>query len=92
MNAERTVLVLNCGSSSLKYAVVEPDSGRQIADGIVERIGAGPIADHEAALRAAFDELSEAGWTSIRWGWWRWGTASSTADRTCICRRSSTTG
>ncbi len=57
----RTVLVLNCGSSSLKYAVVEPNSGRQLADGIIERIGAGPIADHEAALRAAFDELSGEG-------------------------------
>ncbi|WP_319448138.1 MULTISPECIES: acetate kinase [unclassified Mycobacterium] len=58
----RTVLVLNCGSSSLKYAVVEPDSGRQLADGIVERIGddGGP-ADHEAALRAAFVALAEAG-------------------------------
>ncbi|MET0473782.1 MAG: acetate kinase [Mycobacterium sp.] len=58
---QRTVLVLNCGSSSLKYAVVEPHSGRQLADGIIERIGAGPIADHEAALRAAFNELSESG-------------------------------
>jgi acetate kinase len=57
----RTVLVLNCGSSSLKYAVVEPDSGRQVADGIVERIGEGEIADHEAALRAAFEALAEAG-------------------------------
>jgi acetate kinase len=57
----RTVLVVNCGSSSLKYAVVEPDSGRQLADGIVERIGEGEIADHEAALRAAFDELAKAG-------------------------------
>ena len=58
----RTVLVLNCGSSSLKYAVVEPDSGRQLADGIVERIGDdGGVADHEAALRAAFDILAEAG-------------------------------
>lgn len=61
MSADRTVLVLNCGSSSLKYAVVEPDSGRQIADGIVERIGQGVIPDHEAALRAVFDELSAAG-------------------------------
>jgi acetate kinase len=63
LSAHRTVLVLNCGSSSLKYAVVEPDSGRQIADGIIERIGEGPSApaDHEAALRAAFDELSESG-------------------------------
>jgi acetate kinase len=57
----RTVLVLNCGSSSLKYAVLEPDSGSQLADGNIERIGAGPIADHEAALRAAFDELSKTG-------------------------------
>jgi acetate kinase len=56
-----SVLVLNCGSSSLKYAVVEPDSGRQLADGIVERIGQGEIADHEAALRAAFVALAESG-------------------------------
>jgi len=55
----RTVLVLNCGSSSLKYAVVEPDSGRQLADGIVERIGEGEIHDHAAALRAAFVALAE---------------------------------
>ena len=61
MSAPRTVLVLNCGSSSLKYAVVEPDSGRQLADGIVERIGEGEIADHEAALRAAFDALAQDG-------------------------------
>lgn len=57
-----TVLVLNCGSSSLKYAVVEPDTGRQLADGIVERIGdAEGVPDHEAALRAAFDQLADAG-------------------------------
>ncbi|HYO04328.1 MAG TPA: acetate kinase [Mycobacterium sp.] len=60
MSTTRTVLVLNSGSSSLKYAVVEPDSGTHVANGIIERIGAGPIADHEAAMRAAFDELSEA--------------------------------
>ena len=56
-----TVLVLNCGSSSLKYAVVEPDSGRQVANGTIERIGQGEVADHEAALRAAFVELEDAG-------------------------------
>jgi len=62
MSLKRTVLVLNCGSSSLKYAVVEPDSGRLLVDGIVERIGDdGEVADHEAALRAAFDALAEAG-------------------------------
>ena len=35
----RSVLVLNSGSSSVKYAVLEPDSGALVAEGIVERIG-----------------------------------------------------
>lgn len=34
-----TVLVLNSGSSSLKYQLVEPNSGTSVFDGIVERIG-----------------------------------------------------
>ncbi|HNP57116.1 MAG TPA: acetate kinase [Gordonia sp. (in: high G+C Gram-positive bacteria)] len=33
------VLVLNAGSSSLKYQLLEPDSGEVTADGLVERIG-----------------------------------------------------
>ena len=57
----RTVLVVNSGSSSLKYAVVEPDSATMVADGIVERIGDGPVADHDAALQVAFDQLAESG-------------------------------
>lgn len=54
-----TVLVLNSGSSSLKYQLVHPDSGESITHGIVERIGedAG-VPDHEAALRAVFDLIS----------------------------------
>jgi acetate kinase len=35
----RTVLVLNSGSSSVKFQLVEPDSGASVASGIVERIG-----------------------------------------------------
>jgi acetate kinase len=54
-----TVLVLNSGSSSVKYAVVDPDSGDMAADGIVERIGEGEVADHAAAMQVVFDELSE---------------------------------
>ncbi len=61
MAGSRTVLVINSGSSSLKYAVVEPDSGTMVADGIVERIGDGPVADHGAALKAAFDQLAASG-------------------------------
>ena len=73
-----TVLVLNSGSSSLKYQLVEPESGRSLFSGIVERIGEdsstaklkyqdspisreGRVADHEAALRLAFDLVAEAG-------------------------------
>lgn len=73
-----TVLVLNSGSSSLKYQLVEPESGTSVFDGIVERIGEdtskaklrlgevkiereGRVADHEAALRLAFELVAEAG-------------------------------
>jgi acetate kinase len=56
-----TVLVINSGSSSLKYAVVQPDSGTVVVDGIVERIGDGPVADHGAALQEAFKRLAESG-------------------------------
>ncbi len=39
MTADGTVLVLNCGSSSIKYELVEPGTGRRRARGAVERIG-----------------------------------------------------
>ena len=58
----RSVLVLNSGSSSLKYSVIEPDSGALVADGIVERIGEDSgVADHAAALQVAFDALADEG-------------------------------
>jgi acetate kinase len=73
----RTVLVLNSGSSSVKFQLVDPDSGASLADGIVERIGEDSstasltvadrdvtrddrVADHEAALRTAFELFDEA--------------------------------
>ncbi|MGG2458793.1 acetate kinase [Streptomyces sp. RGM 3693] len=87
-NATR-VLVLNSGSSSLKYQLLDMgdarsdhDSGaRRLAVGLVERIGeatsrlahtplgtggatretAGPIADHQAALKAVAEELAADG-------------------------------
>lgn len=34
-----TVFVLNAGSSSLKYQLVQPESGKVVAHGVVERIG-----------------------------------------------------
>ncbi|MBU9762785.1 acetate kinase [Mycobacterium sp. TNTM28] len=56
-----TVLVINSGSSSLKYAVVKPATGEFLADGIIEQVGEGPIADHDAALTATFDKLAAEG-------------------------------
>ncbi len=56
MTERRTVLVLNCGSSSVKYQLVEPSSGIELADGIVEQ-----VTDYDLALRTVFDQLAEAG-------------------------------
>ncbi|MGB3481228.1 MAG: acetate kinase [Mycobacterium sp.] len=39
MSTERTVLVLNSGSSSVKFQLIQPDTGASLAHGIVERIG-----------------------------------------------------
>jgi acetate kinase len=55
----QNVLVLNSGSSSLKYAVVDVDSSAQTVDGIVERIGDSEVTDHAAAMRVVFEELAD---------------------------------
>lgn len=80
MTATR-VLVLNSGSSSVKYQLLDMADGTRLAVGLVERIGeetsrlkhtpltggggsrerTGPIADHEAALKAVAEELSSDG-------------------------------
>lgn len=39
MSSQGKVLVLNSGSSSMKYQLLQPDSGEVAASGIVERIG-----------------------------------------------------
>lgn len=53
-----SVFVLNAGSSSLKYQLVDPDSGDVHASGTVERIGEdGGVPDHEAAVRRALDDI-----------------------------------
>ncbi len=62
-SANRLVLVINSGSSSLKYQLVEPDSGVARASGNIERIGeeGSSVPDHDAALHRAFDSLAEDG-------------------------------
>ncbi|MFF0017459.1 acetate kinase [Streptomyces sp. NPDC005374] len=79
MSATR-VLVLNSGSSSLKYQLLDMRDSSRPAMGLVERIGeqssrlkhthvkgdatrewTGPIADHDAALKAVAEELAKDG-------------------------------
>ncbi|WP_190013368.1 acetate kinase [Streptomyces lucensis] len=79
MTATR-VLVLNSGSSSVKYQLLDMRDARRLAVGLVERIGeqtsrlqhtlvgsgdtrerSGPIADHDAALKAVAEELRRDG-------------------------------
>jgi len=55
------VLVLNAGSSSLKYQVVDPVTGESRVHGQVDRIEA---ADFEGVLETVVAELSEAGITA----------------------------
>jgi len=51
------VLVVNCGSSSLKAAIVEHESGDKLAETLVERIGGDEVADHGVALERALPQL-----------------------------------
>jgi len=55
----RSVFVLNTGSSSVKFRVVDPRSGAVSADGIVDRIGepGSDAPDHRAAIDRILAEL-----------------------------------
>jgi acetate kinase len=57
------ILVLNSGSSSMKYALIDPVSGERRAAGLIDRIGeqGSGVPDHEAALRVMADELAARG-------------------------------
>lgn len=62
-SSARLVLVINSGSSSVKFQLVDPDSGTALSTGLVERIGeeGSPVPYHDAALRRAFDTLADDG-------------------------------
>jgi acetate kinase len=59
----KPVLVLNAGSSSLKYQLVVAETAEVQAKGIVERIGepGSPVADHAAAMQTMAKDLADAG-------------------------------
>ena len=50
MNATSPVLVLNSGSSSVKFALLDPESGERVLSGLAEEVGT-----PEAALRIRRD-------------------------------------
>ena len=53
------VLVINSGSSSLKYQLFDMKTGERLAKGLVERIGCGGPKDHTEALRKVVADLGE---------------------------------
>lgn len=55
------VLVINSGSSSLKYQLIAPSSGEVHAKGLIERIGepGSDVADHAAALHEALEQMGD---------------------------------
>ncbi|MFD5099852.1 acetate kinase [Streptomyces albidochromogenes] len=81
VTSAQRILVLNSGSSSVKYQLLDMRDNSRLAVGLVERIGeqtsrlvhspltdgggkrerTGPIADHEAALKAVAEELARDG-------------------------------
>ena len=53
----RKVLVVNSGSSSLKYQLFDMEKEERLAKGLVERIGAGGPANHAEALKQVVADL-----------------------------------
>ena len=74
------VLAINCGSSSLKSAIIDPDARSHLVDVRIEGVGRGEsqlrveggpvrqlsVADPDAAVRAILDALRAQGGTSAR--------------------------
>ena len=57
----KLVLVINAGSSSLKYQLIDPHTGEEHAKGLIERIGeaGSDVPDHGAALRKALEQMGD---------------------------------
>lgn len=53
------VLVINSGSSSLKFQAIDTASGDVLSKGLIEQIGEGPIADHAGAISVMEDTLHQ---------------------------------
>ena len=61
-----SILVLNCGSSSLKYRLVDVEAQTAVTSGLVERIGQpGSVRDHGDAIAAVLEGLDAADVTAV---------------------------
>lgn len=60
MAGRPVVLVVNTGSSSLKYQLVDPATGERLARGLVERIGeSGSVLHHEAVGQPGLEQVQD---------------------------------
>lgn len=55
------ILVINSGSSSLKYQLIEMASEKKLSSGLIERIGEGGVPDHTAAFQVMLENLDKDG-------------------------------
>ena len=55
MELEMNVLVINCGSSSLKYQLINMDNEKVIAKGTYERIGEKSFLTHKIRRKVIFN-------------------------------------
>ena len=56
------ILVINCGSSSLKFQLIDSESEKQIAKGLCERIGIEGRRDMNSTLTGRSFNRSEKVW------------------------------
>lgn len=55
------ILVINAGSSSIKYQLIDAASGERRASGLIERIGESAVPDHAAGFEQMRRAFAEAG-------------------------------
>jgi len=54
------VLVLNAGSSSVKYQVIDTESEESLVKGMLENIGSDGVSSHDDAVHSILDSLDGA--------------------------------
>jgi len=58
----QTILVINCGSATLKYRLLQWPSGRALHAGLIDAIGGALVPDHATAIHHMVDDIRVAGY------------------------------